>query len=357
MILDSEVKSILIVQLAGIGDLVMGIPTIKALRNKYKDAYLGLLVISRSRQLMAGNPYIDEMFVLDIKDTALKHLFSKRGFVKVFKTLKELRKLDFDIVINLERISSWIGAFKMAIFFMLIGGKFWIGRDTDGRGFFFDFKIKEKTLEHKHQVELNLDVCRALGVDIKEVKLDIPILDGDRIFISDFLKLHDISDKDVLIGFNPGAFRPSRRWFEGCWAGLAERLIKEYGCKIVITGDSSEQKMIEEIARLAGDKRLIIATNFTLKQLTALLERLRLFITNDSGPMHIAAAVQTPIIALFGPGDNYQFSPYPQSDKYIVIRKETNCRRPCYKFKCRNHKCMKLISVDDVLIAARRILT
>ena len=133
----NEVNKILILQLAGIGDLVIATPTLKALRTKFKDAYIGLLVVSRSTQLIEGGPYIDDLFILDIRDTGLRNLFKKGAFIKVFKTIKELHQKKFDMLINLEHISSWTGAFKMAFLFRLIGAEFRVGRDTDGRGFFF----------------------------------------------------------------------------------------------------------------------------------------------------------------------------------------------------------------------------
>ncbi len=352
-----EVRKILIVQLAGIGDLVMATPTLKALRTRFKDAYIGLLVVSRSAQLMEGCSYIDDLFVLDIRDTSLRSLFKKGAFLKVYTTIKELRQKKFDMLINLEHINSWTGSFKMAILFCLIGSKYKVGRDTDKKGFFLNFKIRENSQELKHAVEANLDVARALGASIENIELEGPVFDEDRKFISDFFDQHSVSDKDTLVGLNPGAFRPYGRWFKERWAQLADWLIEECGYKVIITGGEGEREKINEIVNLTEKKSFIITANFTLKQLAALFERLNLFITNDTGPMHIATAMQAPLIALFGPGDIHKFSPYCSSDKCLIIRKEVDCKRPCYKFKCKNRECMELITLDDVMQTVRRILT
>ena len=295
-----EIKKILILQLAGVGDLVIATPTLKALRARFKAAHIGLLVISRSAELIRDCPYIDDLFILDIKDTGLKGLFKGKVFIKTYKTIKKLRRQKFDTLINLQRTGSWVGSFKMAILFWLISAKYKVGRDTDGRGFFFNFKIKESSQEHKHEVEANLDVARALGANIDEAKLEVPIFEEDRIFISNFLNQHNISDKDLLIGLNPGSFLPSRGWFIKRWVQLADRLIEKYSYKIIIIGDENRKKMISEIVELTEKKPIIMLTNLTLKQLVALIERLNLFITNDTGPMHIAVATETPLIALFG---------------------------------------------------------
>jgi len=351
-----EIKKILILLVAGIGDLVMATPSIKALKTRFKDAYVGLLVIPRSAQLIESCPYIDDLFILDIKDVYLKNMFTRESFIKTYKAIKKLRQKKFDMLINLQRIGSWGGSFKMAVLCWLIGAKYKVGRDTDGRGFFFNFKIKESIREHTHDVEANLNVARALGANINEVKLELPIFEEDRLFISDFLTRGGISDKDLLIGFNPGAFRSYRRWLEKRWAQLADRLIGKYSCKIIITGDETEKKMIDRIAGLTGKKSIITTTNLKLKQLAALIERFDLFITNDSGPMHIAAVTGTPLIALFGPGNIHRISPYGGSNKSVIIRKEVNCRRPCYNVKCKDNKCMELITVEDVMKAAEGIL-
>ncbi|MEE9118705.1 MAG: glycosyltransferase family 9 protein, partial [Calditrichia bacterium] len=187
--------------------------------------------------------------------------------------------------------------------------------------------------------------------------LEVPVFDEDREFVSDFLAQNNISDKDLLIGLNPGAFRSSRCWFNERWAQLADWLIEEYGSKVIITGGESEREMINEIVNSMKKKSAIIATDFTLKQLAALLEKLNLFITNDTGPMHIATAMQTPLIAIFGPGDVYRVPPYCQRDRAVILRKDVDCERPCYQFKCNDRKCMELITTDDVIKAVKRTLT
>ncbi|HDZ76996.1 MAG TPA: glycosyltransferase family 9 protein, partial [Candidatus Omnitrophica bacterium] len=289
--------------------------------------------------------------------TRLRNLFKKGAFNKAYKTIKELHQRKFDMLINLEHVSSWTGAFKMAILFRLIGAKYRVGRDTDRRGFFLNFKIKENSKEPKHAVEINLDVARALGAQIEDIKLEVPVFGEDRKFVSDFFDQHSVSDKDTLVGLNPGAFRPSRQWFKERWAQLADWLIEERGYKVIITGGENEREMINGIVNLMEKKSAITATSRTLKQLAALLERLNLFITNDTGPMHIAAAMQAPLIALFGPGDIHKFSPYCSGDKCIILRKDVECTRPCYKFKCNDRKCMELITVDDVMQVVRGVLT
>jgi len=353
---DKQIKKILILQLGGIGDLELSIPALEALRDKFKEAYISLLVIPRSAELIRGLAYIDSFFILEIYYTNLIYLLKWKALMKIFKAIKDLRQEKFDLAINLENISSLKGAIKMLFLFWLIGAKFWVGRDTDGRGFFFHLKIKEEGHAQRHEIEANLDVARALGADAKQIKLELPIFQEDKVFISDFLIKNNISDQDLAIGLNPGAFNLTRRWFEPCWAALADQLVENYNCKIIITAQDSERQMINTILSLTIKKQIIAVTNLTLKQLAVLIKRFNLFITNDSGPMHIAAASSTPIIALFGPGDIYKFSPYCSRDRYQIIRKEVDCKRPCYASSCRSHQCMRLITVEDILEAVKKVL-
>jgi len=346
---------ILIIQLGGIGDVVMSTPTIEALRKHYKNAYIALLVISRASSLIEGLPYIDELFAIDTQLISLRKLFNGLYLFKTIRLIKILRSRHFDMVINLKRIWTWIGAFKTIIFIKLVGAKYSVGKYTS-KSFFYSMKVKEPKGEIKHMVEENLDIARALGCEIKKVKLSLPISDKERKFILDFMRKKGLSKNDKLIGFNPGAFRPARRWPMFRWSALADRLIEEYRCKIVIAGDKSDVKVIEEIKNAVYKKESIITiTEFTLKQYAALMERFILFITNDTGPMHMATAVGIPVVALFGSGEEEMFYPYPRNSKHIVIRKKVPCA-PCYKFKCKNNICMQLITVREVMWQVKKIL-
>jgi lipopolysaccharide heptosyltransferase II len=354
---DRQIKKILVFQLGGIGDLVISSTALKALRAEYKDAYIALAVITRAKELMSGSPYINEIFVFDTRDTKIISLFAQRRWSNVFRTIKRLRGERFDVLINLETVSTWKGAFKMAMLTNLISVKATLGRNTHGKGFFWDIKIEENSAHPLHEVDCIAKIMEAAGAPIGTASLELPVFEEDRAFVLDFLRRAGIQENDRLIGFNPGAFRPSRKWPRQYWVDLAKSIIKECGCKIIITSHSSEQKESEEIIKAVGSEHIIAVYNFNLKQVSALIEKMRLFITNDSGPMHIASAMHTPVIGLFGPGDHRRFCPYPPNAQNIVIRNEASCVWPCYKSVCKDNRCMKLITVEDVFRVAGRILS
>jgi heptosyltransferase-2 len=352
-----RIQKILVLQLGGIGDMVISSVALKALRAAYKDAYIGLAVIGRAKELMVGNPAINEIFVFELRDTKIRGLLVAKAWMSVYRIIQLLRRHKFDLLINLEQVATWKGAFKMALFAALIRAKYTLGRNTDGKGFFWDFRIAEDGAVPLHEVDCSVRLCEVAGAYAETMSLELPVFGEDRAFISSFLQKASIQETDLLVGFNPGAFVPFKKWPKKNWIDLAKRLIKEYNCKIIVTGHSSEQKECEEITKAVGMSGVIPVYKFNLKQISALIEKTRLFITNDSGPMHIACAVHTPVIALFGPGDHRRFYPYPANGQNIVIRKEIDCVRPCYRFGCRQKRCMDYITVEDVFKVAQRILS
>ncbi len=341
MIESKNIKKVLIIQLAGLGDMVMATSTIRAIRKLYPNARLCLLVNSRSFGIIKDFPYLDETFVF-------------KGLGSICRIIFELRQRHFDLVINLYRLYSLKGSIKMFLLFLAINGSYWVGRDTQKMGFFYHLKIPENLTDQRHEVELKLDIARALGATIDDATMELPIQSLDKTFITDFLYKQGVSENDFLTGFNPGGFRPSRHWFTQRWAQLADTLTESYRSKVIIIADKRDVAEMEKIAALVKYP-VIKLDDLTLPQLVALIARLNLFITNESGPMHIARAVKTALVALFGPGEVNKFSPYPPDKRYAVIKKDTQCS-PCYKFSCRKRDCMAKISVDDVMLAVKTVL-
>lgn len=340
-----NVKKILVIKLAGIGDLILASPALRALRKRFPGARITLLTTPRAGELAEGSSYINELFCLN---PASKNL---RG---VIGSIRSLRRERFDIAINLYNLFTLGGALKAAFLMYSIGVRCRVGRDTDGRGFFYTIKVPDERFSNRHEVEYNLDVMQALGANIKDKGLEIPISNKDREYVRKFLKQNGITDEDFVIGLNPGGFRPSHRWNKEKFARVGDKLTKKYKAKILITGGPEEIKLAQKIADMMTIEPIIATGEVTIKQLVSLIERCNLFISNDTGAMHMAAVMKTPLIALLGPGP-LRYGPYGDKNRYIIVRKDVECS-PCYKFRCRKHLCMKLITVEDVLQAAEELL-
>ena len=165
----------------------------------------------------------------------------------------------------------------------------------------------------------------------------------------EFLKKNLINKSDFLVAINPGGNWHLKRWPKEYWAFLSDRLISQLGAKVIITGSASDIKLARDIQGLMKEKAVISAGMFNLKQLGALCKRADLFITADTGPAHIAnAAGAKKIIALFGPTSPRVTGPYPLKN-VVILQKQIGCQIPCYNTKCKDNRCMRAISVEEVL--------
>lgn len=345
--MSADIKNILLVQLAGIGDLVMATPAISAIRERFPDAYIALLTTGRTKDLLKNSKDLNRIFSLDYEGRFRISSLFNQGNVRA---IGELRRQKFDLAVNLYQIYSLKGALQLWLLFKLIKIKFTAGRDTAGKGFFLNLKTEEIPVRSEHEVESNLHLVELLGAkaQTKNLQLDIDSADGN--FIAKLLAGYGVCDKDLLIGINPGsAWRLTRRWLPERFAQTADEIINKYPAKIVLTGSREEAGLSDEIISLMKRKIINTAGKLNIAQLVALIKRCNLYISTDSGPLHIAAAVKTPLIALFGPG-NKRYFPYAESNKFTIVKKDVECS-PCYRIKCNDHRCMELITVGDVLEA------
>jgi ADP-heptose:LPS heptosyltransferase len=187
-----------------------------------------------------------------------------------------------------------------------------------------------------------------LGADTANHDLEIKIPEEDSIFIKNFLMKEGIQDSDALIGINPGAPWPSKRWPIENFAELIYRLQDVLDCKIVITGSAEEKDIAEKLKKISRTDIIIATGKTTIKQLAALIKRFNLYITNDTGSMHIAAALDVPIVAIFRAGHIDRNRPYMKPEKFIVLSENVDCG-PCQLVECDSLKCLRLISPQDVL--------
>lgn len=336
--------NILFIELAGIGDAVLSVPAIRNLRRCFPAASIVVLAYPETAQLLKKCPYLDRLFVL-------RH--GRTGLLENMTTLIKLKKMNFDKAINLYRLYSTAGAIKMRLLLNFIKPKIKIGRNTDGKGPFFDIKINDSSASQRHDAQVKLDLIEALGCRIEDKHLEVWFDDSDTQFIRDFLEKNSVSDSDILIGINPGSRRPSRRWRQERYAATADELVKKYKAKIIMTGSQAEHGLIEKIIRKMSHRPIDTCGRLSLTQTAALINKCRLYISNDTAPMHIANALKVPLVAIMGPG-TMRTAPY-QKENCIILKKESSCA-PCYKFSCWEQKCLDAISVDEVIEACGRLL-
>jgi ADP-heptose:LPS heptosyltransferase len=347
-----KIKKILIINLGGIGDILLSTPALKALRSSYPDSRLYLLVAGSVVEFAKRLPYIDEVFIFNLKEGVME-------LVRNVMVLSILRKHKIDLAVNMRTLVSQRSAFKMRILLAAINPKARAGRDTEGRGRFFDFKIAEADRPEQHELEHNREMMRALGIEIKDNTLDFKIEEDSVKKINLILEKEEIAEEDILVCIHFGG-KPSHRWPLENLLEVAKEISKKVKCKFVLAGGKDELG-----AELCAAYRYIVPADITLINLTgkltlnelgALIKRSGLFIVNDTGPMHIAAALHAPLLALFGPGYLNQFDPRVVSDKAVVLYKKSECA-PCNKVVCNSMKCLAAITPEEVTKAALEILS
>ena len=339
-----ELKKILVINLGGMGDFLLSIPALKALRNFYRTSWIVLLTVPRTKKITDGFSYFDEVLPFD------------SGWFKLYKVISELRKRKFDMAINMRTLVSWKSACKMALLFHGIGARYKVGRDTAKRGFFLDVKVPEDERGSMPEYEYDLNTVRALGVQAEFCLPEITVRPEDTTSINKFFAEHNISEKDMVIGINPFAPWPAKCWPLENFAEIIKALKKEFDCKIVITGSGNEREAALQLKELSGIEIAIASGRTSLEELAVLLKRCSVYITNDTGPMHLAAIVHIPLVAIFGGGYLKRFDPRNISDKAIVLCKGVDCS-PCNKIHCSSMKCLKEISPEEVVLAVRQLFS
>ncbi|MDD5128773.1 MAG: lipopolysaccharide heptosyltransferase II [Candidatus Omnitrophica bacterium] len=338
-------KRILIVRTDRIGDVLLSTPVIKALRQKYPQAYISMIVSPYARDIVEANPYLDEVIIYD-KD--IKH----KSWMRSLKFASRLRKKRFDLAVILHPTN------RMHLIAFLAGIPLRLGYNRKF-GFLNNLRKKHSKQEGlRHEAEYNLDLFKELGISGNARDLFMPIKEESEEWARDLLASNGIKETDKLLAINPGASCPSKIWPADRFAQVAEILAKQYNLKILVVAGAKDIPQANMVARKLGDKALNLSGKTSLSHLASMLKRCSLFISNDSGPVHIASSLGVPVISIFGrnqPGlSPRRWGPLGKRDKYL--HKDIGCIQ-CLAHNCKKEfACLKAISVDDVLSAAESIL-
>jgi ADP-heptose:LPS heptosyltransferase len=335
-----NVRSILVVNLGGIGDMVLCFPAIRALQAAYSRARVDALCVARVAPLAEGAGIFRNVYAC-----ASHPLFAPR-------LLFTLRSNRYDLAVNMRTLASLPGAMKMRLAFALINARVSAGRDTDGKGGFFSVRVPEKNPGEKYEMEYDLQTAYALGADINSVQVSLQLDPGAVAFVAALLEKSGIRPGELVVGVHPGGM-PSRRWPADNFIEAMRSLAGRLRCRFVITGGAGETGLGKKLAEATG--ALDLTGKLDLKGTLALIARCGLFISNDTGPMHLAAALRVPLVAIFGPGQLQRFDPRQLTDKARILYKPSACA-PCEKKHCADLKCLLSVAPDEVVSAACSLL-
>ncbi len=334
----NKANTILVTFLMQLGDLVLITPFLTALRRAAPQAKITLLQDVRWREVMAGNPDIDEILTIDRKGKDNK-------FSALWQYSKKLQQKNFDLVINLnpsERC-TFLAAFS--------GAKYKIGATPKIFKLFFDHKLKLDRQAHAADMYLST-LSQLVDTDLTNDGLKVMLLPGYKEQAEEFWRKNAITAQDKLIGFNIGSASATKRWLPERFAAVADAVAGR-GYKTVFLGSKDELPAVATAVSHMSTRPLVATGEFGLGALTAALSRLELLITNDSGPMHLAVSQKVPLVALYGPSKAELYGPY-KFDRATVVRAEPPCTgcRERMKHQCTDMRCMEDLSVKQVLEAA-----
>jgi len=346
------VNSILVILIAGIGDVILSTKSLKALRDTYPDADIHLLTSTQAASLAENFEYIDHIWPFPIREIKK----DKSQLLKILKIIRRLREIDFEIIINLYRVSTWVGACEMGLLFMLLNGQKKFGHDNKGFGLFLDKKVPKNNFENQHFSDAMMDIAKLAGGIPDDKGIEIT---WDNKSEKKWRSLFGDSENDFKkkkIAINPGGERENRRWGAKYYALIVDHLIDKFNAEIFILGGPGEDNIAKEIHNKINNDAVNLSGQLSLNDLIYIISKLDLLVTNDSAPMHIAAAVKTPVVAIFGPEDPKLFGPYTTPDLYRIVYSDVVCR-PCKKKDCKTPVCLDKITPEEVFNKCVDMLT
>ncbi len=333
------VRSILVMRLYFLGDVVLSTPVLEALKRRFPDARLTVLAKKRAAGVLTANPNVDEIVLYDA--VADYHMPRHQ-----WRLARRLRRERFDLAVDLSGnlLSSWL--------LWVADPGYRVGFNHAGFPRLLDHRIPYVT--DGSVVEHLLSAVEPLGATAEPLPR-IYLTDEERTAATELLEREGVGRNEPFAVLAPGANWEYRRWPAERHAALARLLASEDGIRSVLTGGDEDEEICAGVAAASDGSALSLAGRLDVRGLAATAERAVLFVGSDSGPMHIAAAVGTPVVALFGPNTPDRFAPRGSASR--VIRHEYPCS-PCDQKQCvrPDDPCMAAITVGEVHEAARELL-
>ncbi|MEW6008707.1 MAG: lipopolysaccharide heptosyltransferase II [Candidatus Omnitrophota bacterium] len=334
-------QRILIIKLSALGDILLITPSLRAIREKFKQAKISCITSLAGSQILQNCPSLDELIIYDYKGADSRP-------AAIIKVGAKLRSKAFDEVIDFQNSN------RSHLLAFLSLARLRLGYDNGKLSFLLNKKTKDDG-SVLGPVEHQAKMLKPLGLEIKSDELEIWPTQADENYANGLLKSYWLEGSVPVVGIHIGASSlwPTKLWPNRLVASAIDELSKE-NIRIVIMGGTADEKRAEEILSLTKSRPVNLCAKTTILQLAAVIRRCNCILTYDSLAMHIAAAVNVPFVALFGPTNVQRH--IPPAKKYITIRKDLTCS-PCYKRKCKfNNKCMQEISPKEVVAALKNLL-
>ena len=346
-------KKILIIRLSSMGDIILTLPVVEALKKEYPDSEILFLCKKKYRDLLHNNPRINRVIEFDSER-------DHKGINGITRLIKTLKALQFDLILDLHsNLRSFFIRNLVPAEFKKKYNKRWLARLF--MVYFKTFKVKSK-----HTLDCYMESLQKLGIKSKSKILKFYLSEKDKVWANKFLSENDWNQKRILLGMAPGARWNAKKWDKDKFAKVAKILSRKFPLDVILFGDKNDTDTIswidEELSskiELKKNPNIIHAVDLPFNQVAGILQRCDVLVTNDSGLMHLASFLKVPVIAIFGPTHpGLGFSPLGQDS--LVIKVNEKCspcslhgKRKCYK---KERYCMDRISPEQVADKASEFL-
>ena len=332
-------RNILVIKLRYIGDVLLATPTVRAIKAARPDVRVTMMVNRGTEDVLSGNPDLDEIMVLD-----------KGSLAAQWRLMAGLRRRRFDTVIDLtdgdrSAFLSWISGAPVRIGFN--DEHRWRGRCYT--------EVVQPVSGVRHRIDRDLEVLKPMSIQAGSQNPQLWLTPEEENSADQLLDQLGVQPSQSMVILQPGARYWFKAWPPERFAELADQLTAQYDCQVLIGGSHQDIDLAQQIRQMAKSSPIIMAGRTAIKQFAAIAKKSALFVGSDSGAMHIASAVGTPVVALFGPSNPREWG--PRGGSVEVIYKGLDCRA-CFHPTCQRgeQNCMRLISIDEVMMAVTGLM-
>ncbi|MFH1077152.1 MAG: lipopolysaccharide heptosyltransferase II [Pseudomonadota bacterium] len=342
-VIPKTIRRILLRSPNWVGDAILATPAIRAIRKYFPDSEISILAKPWVAPVFEQSPHVDHVLIYDASGI-------HKGLKGRLRLIRQIKREGFDLAVLFQN------AFEAALIAFLGRIPIRIGYDTDGRGLLLTHRAKAvrgTKFKGVHEIYYYLGIITPFGIPEDGAHLTLN-LDKEADYRGDkLLEKFGFNAKDKIVGISPGAtYGSAKRWFAERFGALADKIYDCYGSSILIFGAPGESDIAEETKKAMHTPAVNLCGKTSLCEAMALIRRCCLFITNDSGLMHIASALDVPLIAIFGPTNSKTTGPVGAKSRIVQVAVECS---PCLKPECpTDHRCMKDITVDMVFDALYR---
>jgi heptosyltransferase-2 len=333
----SQIRRILVRGTNWIGDVVMSLPGLEAVRVNFPGRKISVLAKPWVAPLYESHPIVDEVIHYH------RATWSPAGLAEMIRAARRLRRQNFDLAVLFQN------AFEAALLAFLAGIRYRVGYNTDARGFLLSHAIpRDPGVMKQHQVEYYLSILRPMGWEAPAKDPVVHVAPKDAGTVDALLASHGFRGRDIILGLSPGAtYGPAKRWPAERFAVIGDWAAERWGARVVLMGSEAEKELCRALSQKMKQKPLDLSGMTSLGEALALIKRSRFFVCNDSGLMHLAAALHVPTVAVFGSTDAAATGP---RGKYArTVREPVECS-PCLEPECRfrDYRCMLNITPKRV---------